>query len=324
MTKQAHTASVVICAYTEARWNDLKAAVQSLHQQTQQPDEIIVVIDHNDAMRRRVQQEISGVTVIANTDLKGASGAKNSGLLAAKSEWIAFLDDDAVAEPEWLAELLKVCTTRDDCIGTGGWVVPAWAGDKPAWFPEEFYWVIGASYRGMPTQVAPIRNLFAGCMCVHRSVFEAVGGFRAEIGPVGKRPINCEETELCIRATQQMTGKRFYFNPAARIHHHTPKERCTWAYFKKRCYSEGLAKALVTQFVGADAALSAERRHVMKTLPLGLWRGLGDFAQGDRYGAARAVVIALGLGITTAGYVAGTLMRKNDRVYAARQQAQSA
>lgn len=324
MIKSSQPVSVIICAYTEARWNDLQAAVQSLHKQTHRPDEIIVVIDHNDPMRERVQREIAGVTVIANTDRKGASGAKNSGVRAAKTEWIAFLDDDAVAEPNWLAELLGVCTSRADCLGTGGWVVPAWAGEQPKWFPEEFYWVIGASYRGMPTEVSPIRNLFAGCMCVHRSVFDTVGGFRAEIGPLGKRPINCEETELCIRAAQNMPGKRFYFNPAARIHHHTPKERTTWAYYKKRCYSEGLAKALVTQFVGANDALSSERGHVMKALPKGVLRGLGDFVRGDAAGLARAAMIVAGLGITSAGYAAGMLAREHDRVYAARKQAQSA
>jgi GT2 family glycosyltransferase len=316
------TVSVVICAYTELRWHDLTRAVNSLHQQTHPPNEIIVVIDHNPSMLERVRTEISGVLTIPSTELKGASGAKNSGIAKAKSEWIAFLDDDAEAEPHWLESLLTTCLTHTDAMGVGGWVVPKWAASQPKWLPEEFYWVIGASYRGLPTTIAPVRNLFAGCMCLHRSVFEQVGGFRTEIGPLGKRPINCEETELCIRAAQKLPKRQFYLNPAARIHHNTPNERTTWAYFKKRCYSEGLAKALVTRFVGANAALSAERNHVLKTLPMGIVNGLGDAIRGDIYGFVRAMMIVIGLGVTTAGYISGILAHHRDRAYKARKNAQ--
>ena len=94
--------SVVICAYTEQRWDDLLAAVDSVCQQTIPPQEIIVVIDHNPALLQHAQDALShikNIIVIENQEKHGLSGARNCGIKQARSPFIAFLDDDAVAAP---------------------------------------------------------------------------------------------------------------------------------------------------------------------------------------------------------------------------------
>src|SRR4051812_28350918 len=70
--------SVVICAYTFDRWDDLVAAVASVQSQTAPAGEVIVVIDHNDELLARVRAEIAGVVAIPNTEPQGLSGARNS------------------------------------------------------------------------------------------------------------------------------------------------------------------------------------------------------------------------------------------------------
>src|SRR2546421_2735340 len=102
MSETTHDISVIICAYTEERWDDLVAAVESVKQQTLPPKEIIVVIDHNPGLLKRVQEHLAGVFVVENSEAPGASGSRNSGLEVAKSQIIACLDDDAVATPDWL------------------------------------------------------------------------------------------------------------------------------------------------------------------------------------------------------------------------------
>ena len=47
VTPFAQDISVVICAYTEDRWDDLVAAVASVQGQSESPREIVVVVDHN-------------------------------------------------------------------------------------------------------------------------------------------------------------------------------------------------------------------------------------------------------------------------------------
>src|SRR5581483_7826900 len=101
--------------------------------------------------------------------------------LVTGSDAIAFLDDDAAADPSWLAELLRGYQERD-VLGVGGRIDPAWSTKRPRWFPEEFAWVVGCTYRGIPSHPSPVRNLIGANMSLRRSVFDAVGGFRTELG----------------------------------------------------------------------------------------------------------------------------------------------
>src|SRR5579864_2177523 len=110
MTSIAHDFSVIICAYTEDRWDDLIASVESVKLQTLPPREIIVVIDHNPGLLKRVQEQVPGVVVVENTQAHGLSGARNSGIAVAQSRIVAFLDDDAMAIPGWLMSLSEAFT----------------------------------------------------------------------------------------------------------------------------------------------------------------------------------------------------------------------
>lgn len=301
--------SVVICAYTEERWQQLVLAVESVQQQEVLPEEIIVAIDYNTSLFERAQRDIPGITVVENCGPKGVSGARSTGVAAARGTLIACLDDDATAEPAWLKKL-SACFADPMVLGAGGTVKPAWEGTRPHWFPEEFYWVVGCSYLTEPTSPVEIRNLWAGCMCVRREVFEAVGGFRSDIGHIGKYVLGGEETEFCIRAKQYYPHKKFLYEPQASIYHFIPTRRATWHYFLRRCYAEGLSKAVISRHVGAKDSLSSESAYTLKILPLGVMRGITDFfSKGDVTGLQRAGAILVGLTTTTAGYLMGTLAR---------------
>ena len=297
--------SVVICAYTEARWDELRAAVESVQRQTCAASEIVVVVDHNDALLQRIEAEIPATRALANQEARGLSGARNTGIHGTHGAFVAFLDDDAVAEPDWLETLLAAC---DDprALGCGGWVEPNWRASQPAWFPDEFTWVVGCSYLGLPTSRDVVRNLIGASMLIRREVFTSAGMFRSEVGRIGKHPAGCEETELCLRALRRWPGRVFLHEPAARIHHLVPADRGRWQYFRARCYFEGRSKALVTQMAGARDGLSSERSYTLRTLPAGVARNiLQACAQRDLWGLARAGAIIAGLMITTTGYLTG-------------------
>ena len=143
MTQVANSVSVIICAYTEERWDDLVEAVESVQQQTLPAKEIIVVIDHNPNLLKRAREHLSHVVVVENKETPGLRGARNSGIAVAQGAIIAFLDDDAIAIPDWLM-LLTEGYTDYQVMGTGGAVTPLWMDNKPGWLPEEFYWVVGS------------------------------------------------------------------------------------------------------------------------------------------------------------------------------------
>lgn len=305
MTPAGPDVSVIICTYSFDRWKDLMAAVDSVRQQTYPSYEVIIVIDHNPELFEEVSTAIADARVVVNHGLKGLSGARNAGLAASTGRLIAFLDDDATAEPDWLSKLCGWCD-RPGVLGAGGKVVPLWLESRPAWFPDEFGWVLGYSYLGLPQSAARVRNLFGGNMCIRREVFDGIGGFRTEIGRINRIPLGCEETELCIRAHQRWPDLSFIYEPGTSILHQTPPIRTTWKYFQMRCYAEGLSKALVTKYVGAKDGLETERSYTLRTLPKGVVKGISEAVfERDWSGLARAGAILAGLGLTTAGYLVG-------------------
>jgi hypothetical protein len=143
-------------------------------------------------------------------------------------------------------------------------------------------------------------------MCIRKEVFQAVGGFRSEIGRIGTLPVGCEETELCIRARQHLPDRYFLYVPQVHVDHLVPKERATWRYFCSRCYAEGISKAVVTRFVGTKDSLSSESVYTLQTLPLGVIRNLGLalFKRRLSY-VLRALAIVVGLCVTMVGYLVG-------------------
>ena len=303
--------SVIICAYTEARWNDLVAAVESVRQQSVPPFEVIVVVDHNPPLLQHAREHLRDVVVVENAERRGLSGARNSGLAVSQGTTIAFLDDDAVAVPDWLEQL--TAGYRDpQVLGIGGAIEPVWPTGRPAWFPEEFDWVVGCTYRGMPQQTAAVRNLIGANMSFRRQVFETVGGFRCGIGRVGTQPVGCEETEICIRGLQRWPHRVLLYEPSARVYHKVPAHRANWSYFRSRCYAEGLSKALVTRLVGTQDGLASERTYTLRTLPHGVMQGVVDVLRHrDLTGLVRSGTILAGLGVTTAGYLVGTVLARS-------------
>jgi glycosyltransferase involved in cell wall biosynthesis len=300
--------SVIICAYTEDRWDQICAAIDSVRKQSLPSSEIILVIDHNPALFQRAETAFSDVTVTENREAQGLSGARNTGAVRAQGDIIAFLDDDAVAHEDWL-KFLADSYENPKVAGVGGLTLPHWQTGRPAWLPEEFYWVIGCNYLGMAPSGAPVRNLIGANMSFLRQAFERVeGGFVTGIGRTSTgRPLGCEETELCIRLGQQAPGTMFIMDHRALIWHFVSDSRCTVSYFLSRCFAEGISKAQVAASVGSGDGLSAERAYTTRTLPLGVVRGIRDLFRRDVAGAGRAAAIVAGLAMTSFGYLRGKL-----------------
>jgi GT2 family glycosyltransferase len=307
LARPARTVSVIICAYTEDRWDDMNAAIESAKRQSVAPHEVILVIDHSDALAKRARKRIGGVQVVESVGPRGLSGARNTGVDVATGDVVAFLDDDATADDDWLEQLLSAY--RDpDVGGAGGSVEPSWVDARPGWFPREFDWVIGCSHSGMPAATAGVRNFVGANMSFRRDLLRSLGGFSSELGRTGANAAGCEETELCIRAASSPDSKLVY-EPAARVLHRVPPSRGTWKYFLKRCYAEGTSKARVSELTGADSALSAERSYLGSTIPKGIVRSLAAVGAGDFFGPLRALAIVLGTLTTFAGYARARVTR---------------
>jgi GT2 family glycosyltransferase len=297
--------SVVICSYTEERWDLLMAAVDSVRAQTVQPQQTIVVVDYNVDLYKRLIFTVDDVVILENTGAKGLSGARNTGAAAATAGVVAFLDDDAVAAPDWL-ERLGSLYDDPDVLAVGGRVVPQWEAGRPDYFGEELDWIVGCTHRGMPKVAAEVRNVIGANMSFRSQVLQTVGGFNTALGRQNSLPLGCEETEICIRAAIGSPGGRVVYEPAALVNHFVPAQRGTLGYMLRRAWSEGISKALVSKIVGHKRALGPERRYVRSTLPRAVASGIAGKVRGtDPAGLRRAMATTAVLAVTTCGYIRG-------------------
>src|SRR5215469_550203 len=297
------TVSVVTPSYAIERWDNLCAAVASVQAQTVRALETIVVIDHNPELLDRARRELHGVVVIPNTRDRGVSGARNSGGAASRGEVVAFLDDDAIASDTWLEAVLPHFADPD-VVGVGCKLIAGWEGTRPRWLPEEFDWTVGGSYRGMPEEATPVRNVWSCGMAVSRRVFDSIGGFRDDFGKVGNRS-RPEDTDLCLRAGAASARATWVYEPSGSVIHHVPLDRATLRFFLRRYRLEGSGKAALAALNGISDSTSTERQYIRRVLPSGVARELRHAVHGDASGALRGIAIATGLTFAVAGYVVG-------------------
>jgi GT2 family glycosyltransferase len=292
--------SVVVAAHSLDRWDDIVAGLDALAHQTAPPLEVILVVDHNEQLLARARAAFAGVRVLENPRTRGASGARNTGVAAARGAVVAFVDDDARPEPDWLARLLAA---YDDpaVLAVGGVARPVWPVRRPAHLPPELDWLVGCTYLGQPTVRTDVRNLWGCNMSVRAEVFDRIGGFDEEVGRVGLIPLGAEETELCIRIGQRIPGARVVYEPAAVVHHRVTPARCRWSYLVSRSHAEGISKAAMSRVVGTGDGLSDERRYTTRVLPRGVLRELAHL---NPRGAAGIVTC---LAVTAWWYLRGRL-----------------
>lgn len=311
------TVSVVVCSHLVARYALLVAALESLRAQTRRPDQVIVVVDGDDELLKMLHDRGGDELVLSTGGRTGLSNARNTGLRAVTADYVAFLDDDATAEPAWLESLVAALKGSPDVLGVGGRTVPAWESAQPGWFPDELLWTVGCSHQGLPASCQPVRNVFGGCALFRRSLFDEVGGFDDRLGRKAKGAAGCEETEFCIRAQRLHVGGRFLYEPAAVIHHRVPRERSSPRYVLRRCWEEGRSKALLRVItrgtgrgpsVGRKSALGPEQDFLLRVLPAGILGGLRTAVRGRPSAAGRVLLLVVGSATTVVSFVAAALL----------------
>jgi glycosyltransferase involved in cell wall biosynthesis len=172
----------------------------------------------------------------------GSSFARNRAVDETAAEFIFFIDDDAIAEPDWAAELLAAMRQRSlDAVC--GMVVPRWSSQPPAWLGPSL-WVKLAIHdqraiaTSPPEDAEKLANYFSANVGFKRSAFARFGKFREDLGVVRGNPISGEDTELFARIIAR--GGAMGFAPRAVVHHLIPVERMTRAYLRRKSFAFGM------------------------------------------------------------------------------------
>jgi len=153
----------------------------------------------------------------------------------------------------------------------------------------------------LPKEPTAVRNVWTSAMLVWRSAFEVVDGFREDFGKIGNRSLP-EDTDLCLRIASARENSVWIWDPAKVMKHRVPAGRATFGYLMSRCFLQGWGKAAMARMDGFAESTSAERKYAVRTLPLGVGRGLADAVRGDVSGLGRSGAIVAALTVTLGGY----------------------
>jgi GT2 family glycosyltransferase len=170
------------------------------------------------------------------------------------------MDDDAVADPQWLEHLVEDAHMTG-YPAVGGRMVAQWQTDRPIWLPDEFLWLVGVTHEnfgpdGDPDEEGPVRNTFGSNITFRREVFESLGGFGGMMGRQGDTQMQAGETELCVRMHEE-TGKRVWYDPDAIVEHKIPDERTELSWLIRRAWGQGRSKAQMS--IGDEESSFASR-----------------------------------------------------------------
>ena len=238
--------SVVICTYSMDRYDPFSECVESVLAQTYEPLEIVLVVDGNDDVFNRVDDDFGdyeNVVLHNNDENKGISYSRTKGAELASGEIVAFIDDDATAKPDWIQRLVNVYKSTD-AIAVGGDVRPDWQTKKPDFFPAEFYWLVGCVEPGFAEDGEEVRNTYGSNISYRREEFLKVGGYDPNTGRKGDKHLQAHEAPVGIRLRREF-NKGMVFTEDAIVDHKLFEYRGNFRWLVARSFWQGYSKRVM-------------------------------------------------------------------------------
>ncbi|MES4787379.1 MAG: glycosyl transferase family 2, partial [Nitrospiraceae bacterium] len=200
--------SVVVCTHNRAEC--INTALQSLQRQTL-PSNFYEILLVDNASTDNTYQEVRrwaattpNLRYVCEHRL-GLSFARNTGALLSTTPYIAYMDDDAYADPQWLESIVEAFENSKKFIGVvGGRVWLDWGGAPPSWLPQQ-YWSL-YTYLDQGNQghfLSPGEYLVGANMAFHRATLLDQGGFATYLGRKGRNLLSGEESALLQRLRLQ-------------------------------------------------------------------------------------------------------------------------
>lgn len=228
------------------RYDSFVEAVESVLTQTHEPIEAVLVVDGNQDVYDRIEEQFGrrgDVVIHCNENNRGLSYSRTKGVKLSSGDVIAFLDDDAIAKPDWI-ETLVYGYEQTEAIAVGGRMIPEWVAGRSSILPEEFYWLVGANYEERLEPWSEVRNTLGSNMSFRREVFEEIGGFNEGVGLTADDQIQAEETEFAMRMYDTF-GKGVLYIPDAVVAHKVFEYRTEPMWLLKRAFWQGYSKRAI-------------------------------------------------------------------------------
>jgi GT2 family glycosyltransferase len=266
--------SAVIC--THNREDYLRKALASLAAQSLPPAafEVLVVDNASTDGTARAAEEAAArapnVRYLRENRL-GLSYARNAGADAARAPYLAYLDDDARAAPDWLERLLHVFEGSHPapaCVGGRVWL--DWDGQAPPWLPARYYSLYTFVDHGGDDRPLGEREYVVGAnLAFRRDALREAGGFDPNLGRKGSVLLSGEESAVVGKLRAR--GLPVWYAGTAAVWHAVPPARRRRAWLWSRMFWDGASQPLI------DSGAGRPRTHYLRQGYLDL-RRIASFA----------------------------------------------
>ena len=245
--------SIIICSYNRASY--ISDALDSLYTQTSGLDCFeAIIVDNNSTdntaevfTQWRTAQPQGAFTYLTESQ-QGASFARNTGAAMAKGDWLCFMDDDAVATPNYVENILKHIETKPEAVGFGGRIIPKYVPAEPKWMSYYVSSLVGNfDYTPIACAFAPGKYPLESNMIVKKDIYEQIDGFNTNLpGVVGTLRIGGEGKELFYKILS--LGHTIYYDPAICVHHVVEVKKLTSEYMYR--VASGIGRGEKTRTLG--------------------------------------------------------------------------
>ncbi len=185
----------------------------------------------------------------------GLNRARNRGLQHAKGDIVAFIDDDAIADENWLAGIAATFTELHPTPTLmGGRIVPVWpSSTRPRWLPPGREVLLGLYDIGLDGRNLPEGDLPIGAnMAALRRELVAAGGFHDELEADAHRPgVQLTGGDSLVGQVLKDAGHTLYYQPRATVYHRISATKLRPGLFVKRHFWEGITEVTRMRLAGA-------------------------------------------------------------------------
>jgi len=261
--------SVIICSYNRADY--IIGAVESLYHQTLDKNRFeVFVVDNNsidntgDMVQRYISDHPDFDLHYLTETRQGASFARNTGAAFASSPLLCFMDDDAIAEKEYLERIVNFFPSHSDAAGLGGRIIPKYIPEEPEWMSHFVSSLVGNfDYSDHRTVFKEGKYPLESNMIVRKEDFNAIGGFNVELpGVKGTLRIGGEGKDFFYRL--QASGKKIYYDPDVIVHHIVEVKKLTPHYMYRVASGIGRGERVRTLAISKWAYIKKNFEYLYK------------------------------------------------------------
>jgi glucosyl-dolichyl phosphate glucuronosyltransferase len=240
--------SVVISTYKPKKPETLFSLLESLNGQSYGDLEVLVVVDENRELCEKIDRLIKEkwdpgrLRTVFNPENKGLSSSRNRGVMDSSGEVVAFIDDDAVPERDWVKNIVETLREFPAAASVVGDTRPRWESGRMAWFPRELYWMISCSYTMTPTVKQKVERGFGVNMAFRKNALVRAGLFNPSFGISGKRWLGGDEIVVFMNIIR--AGEDIIFNPDVIVYHDVYAARIAYGNIVRRAFNQGVTVRL--------------------------------------------------------------------------------